>query len=61
MIVFKIQINILIKLNQTLKNKKNSKTKKRILSKSWKGKVCEVMQKKRALKELLVEVVLDYL
>ena len=41
---------ILIKLNQTLKSSKNLKTKKRILSKSWKGKVCEVMRKETSFK-----------
>ena len=61
MIVFKIQINILIKLNQTLKSQKNSKTKKEYYQRVGKERYAKLCEKKRALKEPLVEVVLDTL
>ena len=59
MSVFKIQINILIKL--TLKSQKNLKTKKKYYQRVGKERYAKLCEKKRALKEPLVEVVLDNL
>ena len=49
MIVFKIQINILIKLNQTLKSKKNLKTKKKNIIKELERKDMQSYARKNEL------------
>ena len=60
--VFKLQINILIKINQTLKSQKNLKTKKKeYYQRVGKERYAKLCEKKRGLKEPLVEVVLDNL
>ena len=51
MSVFKIQINILIKLNQTLRSQKNLKIKKKYYQRVGKERYAKLCEKKRALKE----------
>ena len=60
MSIFKIQINILIKLNQIQKNQKNIKTKKKeYYERVGKERYAKLCEKKRALKEKLLLGVLE--